>query len=265
MGEKIIGIGTTDSAGFFERLEAFFSDSTLMELYRDEIQTFSDISSMEKEISFGFEVLQSEFDSIHIPQLYMHVSGLNRNLIVTDDFISLSADKYLGSIYKLYGDFFYDYQRQNMNPGKIVPDYLLGFLLTNFPFQGKKDVLLDRMLYEGKIRYVLSLLLPAYSDAEIIGYTDKQESWCRENESGIWKTMLQQKHLYTPDHIIVQKYMEDAPFTSFLSDRSPGRTGIWTGYRIIQSYMKHNSRISLQKLMQQTNCQEILRDSKYKA
>jgi hypothetical protein len=264
LGERVIGIGTTDSTGFFERLETFFSDSSLMKLYKDEVTLFADVSNLEKEISFGFEVIQSEFDSIRIPQLYMHVSGLNRNLIVTDDFISLSADKYLGSTYKFYEDFFYDYQRQNMKPGRIVPDFLLGFLLTNFPFQGNNDILLDRMLYEGKIRYILSTLLPAYSDAGVIGYTEQQELWYRENESGIWKNILQQQHLYTSDHVIVRKYMEDAPFTAFLSDQSPGKIGVRMGYGIIQTYMRHHAHISLQELMKMMDYQEILRNSKYK-
>jgi hypothetical protein len=263
-GDKIIGIGTTDSTGFFSRLKQFFSDSTLMELYEDETLLYSNLSDIEARISFGFDVLQSEFDSINIPQLCMHVSGLNQNVIVTEDCISLSADKYLGSTYKLYQDFFYDYQRQNMTPGKVASDYLLAYLLTHFPFQGNQQVLLDRILYEGKIRYLLSMLIPSCSDAEIMGYTEMQELWCRENETEIWNAILQQKHLYVNDHLVVQKYVEDAPFTSFLSRQSPGRVGVWVGYRIVRSHMKHNPKTSLKAIMHSTDYPEILKNAKYK-
>jgi hypothetical protein len=263
-GDKVIGIGTPDSIGFFSRLKQFFSDSTLVELYKEEMLIYSDLSDIETKISFGFDVLQSEFDSINIPQLCMHVSGLNQNIVVTEDCISLSADKYLGCSYRLYQDFFYDYQRQNMTPGNVAFDYLRAFLLMHFPFQGNQQVLLDRILYEGKIRYLLSLLVPSYSDAEIMGYTESQELWCRENEAEIWNTILQQKHLYANDYLVVQKYVEDAPFTSFLSSRSPGKVGIWVGYRIVRSHMKYNPKMSLKEIMCLTDYPEILKNAKYK-
>jgi hypothetical protein len=264
-GEKVIGIGTTDSSGFFHRLKEYFSDSLLMELYRDEMRLFpADISGIERQLADGVHILQSEFDSIRIPPFYMHVSGLHRNVIVTENFISLSADKYLGSDYAPYRRFFYDYQLRRMTPDRVAPDYLLGLLLTTFPFRGDSDRLLDRMLYEGQIRYLLSKLIPACSDAEIVGYSDEQEAWCRENESRIWAVMLREKHLYTADAFVVQKYMDDAPFTSFLSDRSPGRAGVWIGYRIVQAYMKRNAGMSVRQLMQQTDYRAMLRTSGFR-
>ncbi len=262
-GEKVIGIGKVDSLGFFSRLTTFFSNPELKQLYLDELNTFEDINEKNKKISYGFNFLKNTFDSLKIPQVYMHVSGLNQNIIVSEKFLSISADKYLGERYKLYADFFYDYQRQNMNPERIVPDYLLGFLMTEFPLENDLKSLLDRMIYEGKIRYILSLALPSYSNAQIIGYSDKQEEWCMKNESKIWKTIIGSKHLFSQDPLIADKYINEAPYTSFLSDNSPGKVGIWVGYQIVCEYMKHSNRISLENLIKNTNSQEILKISTY--
>lgn len=263
-GEAVVGIGKSDSAGFFPRLNSFFSHAALRQLYKDQLETFSDLSGVEDELSSAFEFLKLSFDSLSIPAIYIHTSGLNQNMIVSDRFLSISADKYLGEDYPLYVDYFYDYQRQQMTPQRLAPDLLLGFLMSVFPPHPNGETLLDGIVYEGKLRYLLSLALPGYSDAEIIGYTTAQEEWSEQNEGQIWKRMLEEKHLFSKDKLLIGKYINDAPYTAPISDLSPGRLGVWTGFQIVKSYMKEAKGQSLQDLMNHTDAQEILRISKYK-
>ncbi len=263
-GEQVIRIGKTDSAGFYERLNSAFSEPALMTLYRDEQQKFPDLEAFNSELNPAFVQLLKEFPELKQPAIYMHVSGLNQNVIVTDDILSLSADKYMGADYPFYQNYFYDYQLQNMTPERIIPDYLLGFMMANMPFEGNRDVLLERMLYEGKLRYILSRLLPDRQVWEYVAYTKEQYLWCSNNQSRIWKTILQNDHLYTSDHIIVTQYLNDAPHTAFLLSESPGRVGTWVGYQIIMSYMQKYPETSLHELMSLTDAQELLKQSKYK-
>ncbi len=263
-GERVLNIGTTDSSGFYSRLNAFFSEPTLMGLYKDEQEVFENVKPYENELSIAFQRLLNEFPELKIPEIYMHVSGLNQNVIVADSVLSISSDKYLGSDYALYKDFFYDYQFQQMSPNRIVPDYLLGFMMSEFPFKGNSDVLLDRMLYEGKLRYILSVLLQERPVNESLAYSEEQWNWCEKSEAKIWKTILQQKHLYTPDYFITSQYINDAPNTAPLNPSSPGRAGIWVGYRIISSFMKNNPETKWKDLIDLTDYQEILKLSKYK-
>ncbi|MDR1610379.1 MAG: gliding motility protein GldB [Candidatus Symbiothrix sp.] len=264
MGEKVIHIGRTDSTGFYERLKKFFSEPALMGLYRSEQEQFADIQTLTNEVAYGLAVLLKEFPNLKRPQVYMHVSGLNQSVIVTDEILSLSADKYLGADYPLYQQFFYDYQRQLMTPDRIAPDYLLGFMMANLPFKGKDDVLLDRMLYEGKLRYILSQLLPNRQVWEFTGYNETQYSWCNNNRKKIWKTILENQHLFTANYMTTTQYLKDAPYTSFLPVESPGRVGIWLGYQIITSYMKQNPDTGFRELMDLTDYQDLLKRSKYK-
>ena len=263
-GEKIIRIGTSDSVGFFDRLNAFFSEPTLMRLYRNEQEKFADIQDIEKELFAGLKLFSENFPEIKEPQIYMHVSGLSQNVIVTDDILSLSVDKYLGADYPLYQEFFYDYQRQLMSPDRIVPDYLLGFMMANFLFQGNESVLLDQIIYEGKLRYILSRLLPERKTWEFIGYTQEQHEWCVENESQIWKSILENKHLFNSDYKTTIQYLRSAPYTAILSSESPGRVGIWLGYQIVSSYMKHSPKTSFQELINMTDYQQFLKQARYK-
>jgi hypothetical protein len=264
LGEGILAIGKIDSTGFYSRLKNYFSDSTLMRLYKDEQEKFTNLTEINNELSKGLQIILQQFPSVKQPKVYMHVSGFSQNVIVTDDILSLSADKYLGSDYPLYQNFFYDYQRQLMSPDRIAPDYLLGFMMANFPFKGNEDVLLDRILYEGKLRYILSQLLPNRQVWEYAGYNEEQYGWCAQHESLIWKTILENHHLFKSNYLTTNQYIKEAPHTGTLPVESPGRVGVWVGFRIISAYMKQKPATSWQELMENINYQELLKQSKYK-
>ncbi|MDR0543439.1 MAG: gliding motility protein GldB [Dysgonamonadaceae bacterium] len=262
-GEKVIGIGRSDSAGFYDRLKKYFSEPTLMQLYGDEQACLADIPAVDAELSSGMETLLKHFPNLRRPKIYMHVSGWGQNVIVTDDILSLSADKYLGADYPLYPEFFYEYQRQGMSPDRIVPDYLLGFLMANFPFQGNEDVLLDRMIYEGKLRYILSQLLPGRKIREFTGYTQEQYDWCNHHRGRIWQSILENRRLFLPDYPTTSAYLNEAPSTSTLPADSPGRTGIWLGFQIVASYMKHYPATDWQALMDRTDYVDFLKEARF--
>jgi Predicted Zn-dependent protease (DUF2268). len=264
LGEKVLRIGGIDSAGFYERLRNYYLNPALMELYAEEQSIFNDIEDINKELSQGMERFIGYFPDIEPPQIYMHVSGLLQNVIVTEEFLSLSADKYLGSDYLLYQEYFEDYRLQGMTPERIAPDFLLGFMMANLDFEGDESVLLDRMLYEGKLRYILSKLIPKKKEWEYVGYNKEQNDWCKKHEKLIWHRILEQNQLFTSDFAVTNQYMREAPYTTTLPAESPGRAGVWLGYQIIKSYIKKNPKTTIPQLMELTDYQTLLKDSKYK-
>ena len=222
----------------------------------------------------GFESTERTYDlkEMHrvvnaLPKEYrvpfaMHVSGFNQNVLVGDSLLSISIDKYLGEEYPLYQDFFYDFQRRLMTPEHIVPDYLAGWLMSEYPFEGKENVLLDRMIYEGKIKYLIHQAFPELKPEVLMGYTETSYNWCKENESNLWKAIIERKHLYTPDQMTTGKYFDNVPST-FLASDAPGNLGSWLGWQIIDKYMRETNSTP-EALMQNNDSQAILTDSKYK-
>jgi len=263
-GENVLHIGSPEEFDFQENLRKYFSNPALQDMYRAEQETFPDVSALNSELSPGLSLFLAEFPKIPKPKVYLHVSGWEQKVIVADSILSLSADFYLGSDYPYYRNFFHDYQRSRMNPDQMAPDYLMGFIMANLPFEGTDGVLLDRMLYEGKLIYILSRLLPDRQIWECMAYSQEEYNWCISNEGQVWKTIVENQHLFTPNLRITSQYIKEAPHTAFLSDQSPGRVGVWVGYRIISAYMKRYPNLSLSDLMSESDYQEILKESKYK-
>ncbi len=70
------------------------------------------------------------------------------------------------------------------------------------------------MIDEGKLLYALMQLLPEKDEDYIIGYTAAQSAWCKSNEKNIWQSIVKQNHLYDTDHMLITRYVNDAPNTA---------------------------------------------------
>lgn len=134
-----------------------------------------------------------------------------------------------------------------------------------FPEKDDDKSLLARMVYNGKIMYLMDLVLPDVADSTKIGYTTKQLEWAKGNESNIWGYFLQENLLYETDYNKIQKYVSVAPFTPGLGENneSAPKLGIWAGWQIVRKYMENNPDITLAQLMALTDEQKILNGAKY--
>ena len=262
IGLSILEIGDVQQLDFFDRLVNYYSEPTLHKLYRDAIMKYDHIETVEANLGTGFQYLKTCFPSMQIPAVYMHVSGLQQNILVSDSLLSISIDKYLGSDYPLYEDFFYDYQLQKMTLERIVPDYLKAWLLSDYPYKGNNRVLLDRMIYEGKILYIIHNALPQVLPEILMGYTSSEYQWCKKNEKVLWNTIIERNHLYTPDAATTSGYFADRPLDN-ISDLAPGNLGSWIGWQIVSKYMGR-AKVSIEDLMSNADYQEILKISRYK-
>lgn len=264
--EQALNIGEWDSNDCEEILtNYFYPDSTIQSLYIDCLKKYSDVSDLNKALSKAFQRANAVFPEKNIPEIYFHVSaGANPNpILYKDSLISLSIDNYLGEDYPLYQNAVYGYLRYNMRREKVVPDIVTIWLARNFPFSPQSGQLLDEMLYRGKIMYLLATFLPDESEANLMGYTPEQWQWCCKQEKDLWMSIVERKHLFSTEGILITKYLNDAPFTSYFSQESPGRCGVFIGWRIIESYMKNNPKVSLQELMNNTDYKTILEQSVY--
>ena len=150
LGQGVLNLRSAEAPGFLGKTLRYYSEPTLRALYRDAIERYDSIPDIERALGQGFAYLRTHFPAARIPAVYMHVSGLNQNVLAGDSLLSLSIDKYMGADYPLYQEFFYDAQRSLMRPELVAPDYIAGWLMSEFPFEGRENVLLDRMVYEAE-------------------------------------------------------------------------------------------------------------------
>lgn len=262
LGKGVLNLRAWDTEGNFLKLRAYYGEPTLNKLYQDALHRYEEVGELEEGLHAAFTYLKGELPELQIPAVYMHVSGLNQNVLVGDSLLSLSIDKYLGADYPLYQEYFYASQRMRMTPAQVLPDYLMGWLMAEYPFSGNERVLLDRMVYEGKLRYTVSQALRLPDASSLLAYTPEVEKWCEANEAELWQLIVARKQLYTPDPLTTESYF-DATASPFPGSEAPANIGSWIGYRIVKRYMEESG-ASLRQLWQTTDAQVILTAAKYK-
>lgn len=247
---------------FKQLMEPYFSNAALSKIYADALTLFSDLSTYELELTKANDLIKTYFIGKELPGLSIHVSGFKANTIVLDSIISVSTDKYLGKDYSGYKTFFESYQTIQMQPKYIVRDFLKAWLMSEFRETNQRKNLLSEVIYQGKILYALNELLPEWDESDILGYTEQQQEWCEEHAKDIWKMTIDHNYLFNSDSQVIQKYMEDAPYTAIISAESPGRVGLWLGLQIIKNYAK-NTGHDLQSILLENNNQLLLKSAKY--
>lgn len=253
----------TDTVENANQIKAFLQDTTFIGVHQQVKSIFNDVKEIEKQLSIAFSYLRNYFPEIKLPEIYFFVSGFNQQFLLNDSILGIGSDLYLGSDFPLYKDITYEYLLPGMRKEMIVPEALSILLHKKFPFIGDVN-LLNTMIYEGKICYLMEVLMPDAKTDFILGYTEAEIRWCKQHEKAIWTSMLEQKHLYSTDYMLINQYINPAPFTSPVSNESPGRLGTWVGYQIVAGYMQNNKQIGLAELIQNENYQSILEQSLYR-
>lgn len=251
-----------ESENAMSLLRSFFSDTTLMSIYSAEQSKFVNLEKEEQTLSDAMTLYKSWLPNEPIPVFGMHVSGLNQSVITMEQSVSISGDKYLGADFPLYKPYFYSYQLPLMASENVVVDAVKAFLQGRFP-EHSSDVLLDRMVYQGVLCSAATELLPDEKVALVLGFSDAEFDWMQKGEKDIWVYLIENEQLFSTDAMVVTKYMEEAPFTSYFGQKSPSRIGRYMGYCIVQSYLKKHN-VSAFTLLLKFDAQKILSESGYR-
>ncbi len=264
--EDILGIPVSDTAYLEQALPQFLNDTMygFEKTNRREQELFADIKDIQTAINRAFTRVHYLYPDMEIPTIYMFVSGFQTPIYFSEDLIGIGADMYLGSDYEYYNRVAYEYQKYTMRKECIPVDVVSAYLFRNLPYTSSKSRLLDQMLYRGKIMYLTAQIFDNIPANEVMGYSKAQWDWCVRNEEAIWHLVMDKRDLFKTESLVLTSYLNDGPFTSEISQESPGRLGIWLGWRIAESYMEHNEDVSLQDLMAEGDAQKILEESYYK-
>lgn len=264
--EGVLRLPMADTAYFCQQLAHFLVDTTMGFAQTNALakERFANIDSIQSALNTAFSRLHYLYPDWTIPTIYLFVSGFNSTVFYYDDMLGVGIDMYLGSDYPYYNNVVYDYQRPTMQKQYLVRDLMTMYLAYNIAYNSKYNRLLEQMIFRGKQLFLLSQLLPDAPAWQIIGYTPEQWAWCLHYEQAIWNRIMEKRDLFKTESSVLSSYMNEGPFTAEVTQDSPGRLGLWVGWRIVDSYMHHNQDITLHDLLNESDAQKILEQSFYR-
>ncbi len=262
---KIVELGTTDTLLLKNRLKDFTTNKDVNEIYQNSEKIFHDFTAYDQALTDAFRHFKYYFPGKLIPHVFTFISGFNYSVVAADSSLGIGLDMYLGADAKYYPSLQLPrYKTARMRKEYLVADGMRGWIQSEWEEDPAQSDLLSRMVYYGKILYCMNALMPDEEDSIITGYSSSQLKWCNANEKNTWSFLIDEKLLFSNDQNQVAKFINDGPSTNGFPKEAPGAIGQWMGWKIVNAYMKNNSSVTLEQLMNSTDGKKILNDSKYK-
>ncbi len=208
-----------------------------------------------------------------IPKIYTFISNYNFQAFIFQDengqdAVAIGLDMFLHphQRYKMIdpnNPVFSDYVTKTWTKDYIVRKVLEVCMTDYFP-QEQQTNLLDYMVYHGKLMHAYTKFLPEKHDSVITEYTLKDLTWCEKNEKQMWSFFLEKNLFFKPLDAQSNKYVFQSPDSPGMPSESPGRTGNYIGWKIVERFMEKNKNITLDSLFKIRDSRIILEQSKYK-
>ena len=158
--EDILHIGEVNDPQINKKFLTFFQDSTLQMIVSDAESQYANMDDINQQLNKAFFNLKGRLPDMRLPQAYAQIGALDQSIVIGNQSIGISLDKYLGEDYPLYKKFYSASQLKAMSRSYIVPDCLSLYLLSLYPmpdFEQRSQI--DRDLHIGKIMWVCNQAL----------------------------------------------------------------------------------------------------------
>ncbi len=261
---EIIGIGSDTSNLLPDYMNQFLEDPVILSIKETTDSVYPDLLDIAEDIHLGidrFENIISRYDTV---KLISYISGFNQSFVSLPGILGLGLDNYLGANSEYYQQLAIPkYIRQTMDPEFLVVDAVRAWIMSETTAPEAINSLLDHMIHEGKILYLLKESISPKKEYKIFRYSKEQMEFCIENERSMWEFIIENELLYSSDHLLISRMTKEAPFIREFGTESPGRVGSWLGFRIVQRYMKRTG-TTASDLIRLEDSKTILSESKYR-
>lgn len=234
-------------------------------LYKEVEDEYKDISQIEDELSTAFTNIKAVYPDFQIPVVQTVITGLYKDLFISDSLIVIGLDFFLGSeaSYKPNPREIPSYMLE-----RYTRDYMSSHIINDIALryiQSTRDdnTMLAEMIDYGKSYFFTSQVLPCLDIRLIAGYDVDEYKEISSNEKIIWSSFLTNEVVYETSHIIKNKFIGERPKIPEIGNQCPGRIGRWIGYRILESYAKHSPEVTLKEVMETKNAKNLFLNSKY--
>lgn len=180
--ENVLQIGEANDPQINNKFLKFYQDSTLQTIISDAESKYANMDDINMKLNKAFENLKVHFPDMPIPQIYAQIGALDQSIVIGNQTIGISLDKYLGADYPLYKKYYSAAQLKMMSREYIVPDCLSFYLLSLYPMPNfELRTQLERDLYIGKIMWICNKALG--SNFFKSRYTTAVERYMSNNKS----------------------------------------------------------------------------------
>lgn len=131
--EKVLELGEVSDPEINARFLSYFQDSTLQVIISDAEVQYANMNDLNKELTESFQRLTGWLPDLPVPMIYAQICALHQSIVVGDQSVGISIDKYLGSDYPAYLKYYPAEQRKLMKRDCILPDCISFYLLSRYP------------------------------------------------------------------------------------------------------------------------------------
>lgn len=187
--EDMLRIGEVTDPEINSKLLKFYQDTTLQMLIADTEARYAKMDDVNRELNAAFTKLKKWFPSMVVPRVYSQISALDQSIVVGNQTIGISLDKYLGEDYPLYKKYYSAAQRKLMKREMILPEAISFYLLSCFPlpnFETRPQI--ERDLHVGKIQWIANQAL----DRHVFDnkFVDSVAHFCKSHPKVSYEEML---------------------------------------------------------------------------
>ena len=268
--QNMLSVGSMADTNYYQNVRTVLGNPEYIALAKAVKSTYPNLKKQEAELTDAFKRMKYYFPMQKTPRFISFLSGFSVQTPIGNGYVGIGLDMFLGKdspFYPALVQSIPQYISRRFTPENITPRVVETYIREElYPEADASVSLLDKIVYNGKVLYLMQKALPTVPDSLLIGYTEAQSAWCKTYETDIWAYFIDEKLIFESDYAKIQKFLTDAPFTPGLGEnnQSAPKLGVWVGWQIVKKYMDKYPETSPKDLLSLTDAQKILRDSGYK-
>ena len=158
--EDVLQIGEVNDPEINSKFLHFYQDTILQSIISATELQYANMNDINQQLNATFSKLTKIFPDIKTPKFYTQIGALDQSIIVGDNSVGISLDKYLGSEYPLYKHYYSESQRRLMKREYIVPDCISFYLLSLYPLKNHDtSTQYERDLHMGKVMWIVNKVI----------------------------------------------------------------------------------------------------------
>ena len=255
-----------DDPNYMEQAVGFAQDPVVRDIYDTVQKYYKHLYWLESSLTDAMANLEKAGLKMNYSKFITFISAAfdyDNRVAVDGNSMLISIDQYVLPHMEKYGYFRTPMYMVAMCDSAFLPvDCMIAAAQQQVQFPETEPTMLDLMVAEGKILYLLDVAFPKMEDRLKIRYTEEQFKWMTHSEADVWAFFVQNKMLFETDYNKFHNFIDEAPKTNAFKDSAP-RTADYIGWQMVRRYVKKTG-CSITQLMAETDSQKILQESGYR-